>query len=157
MRSIDKIIIHCSATVEGRHFTVEDIDRWHKQRGFRCIGYHFVIYLDGSVHNGRPIEEVGAHCLNHNAHSIGICYIGGLDEAKKPKDTRTPQQKDALKRLVQKLLNDYPNAKVHGHNELACVRTKREPGFSTSQCQDNCAKCNYAGRPCPCFDVRAEF
>ena len=92
MRIITEIIIHCSATPEGKPFTVADIDRWHRQRGFRCIGYHFVIYLNGSVHAGRPITESGAHCQGHNAHSIGICYVGGLDSLGQPKDTRTPHK-----------------------------------------------------------------
>ena len=132
MRTITEIIIHCSATKEGKPFTAADIDRWHRQRGFRCIGYHYVISLDGSVHAGRPIGEEGAHCQGHNAHSIGICYVGGLDSAGKPKDTRTPEQKEALKALVKQLKNDYPNATIHGHNE-------------------------FAPKACPCFDVRDEF
>ena len=77
MRKIDEIIIHCSATAEGRNFTVEDVRRWHKARGFVDVGYHYLVYLDGSVHVGRPLAQVGAHCLGHNAHSIGVCYIGG--------------------------------------------------------------------------------
>ena len=132
MRTITEIIIHCSATPEGKAFTVADIDHWHRQRGFRCIGYHFVVYLDGSVHAGRPIGESGAHCQGHNTHSIGICYIGGLDAQGLPKDTRTPKQKEALKTLVGQLKNDYPNATICGHNE-------------------------FAHKACPCFDVRDEF
>ncbi|MDE6296543.1 MAG: N-acetylmuramoyl-L-alanine amidase, partial [Muribaculaceae bacterium] len=66
MRKIDKIILHCSATPEGRMVTVNDIRAWHKARGFRTIGYHYVVYLDGSVHGGRAVEEVGAHCLGEN-------------------------------------------------------------------------------------------
>lgn len=130
MRSINEIIIHCAATPEGKHFTVADIDRWHKQRGFRCIGYHYVIYLDGSVHAGRPEAEIGAHCTNHNAHSIGVCYIGGVaSDGKTPKDTRTPAQKESLRRIVADLLKRYPNATVHGH-------------------------CEFAAKACPSFDVK---
>lgn len=132
MRKIDKIILHCAATKEGQHFTVEDIDRWHKQRGFNKIGYHFVIYLDGSVHKGRDIAEIGAHCLGQNANSIGICYIGGLDANGKPKDTRTDAQKAALKTLVDDLSVKYSSATIHGHNE-------------------------FANKACPCFDVKKEF
>ena len=132
MRTITEIIIHCSATPEGKAFTTADIDRWHRQRGFRCIGYHYVVYLDGSVHAGRPIAEIGAHCQGHNTHSIGICYIGGLDAQGLPKDTRTPKQKEALKTLVRQLKNDYPNATICGHNE-------------------------FAPKACPCFDVPKEF
>jgi len=78
MRKIDKIIVHCSATPEGRHVTVKDIDRWHRDRGFSEIGYHHVIYLDGSIHPGRPEEKAGAHTVGHNTTSIGVCYIGGV-------------------------------------------------------------------------------
>lgn len=130
MRKIDKIIIHCSATKEGQHFTVEDIDRWHKERGFAQIGYHFVIYLDGSIHVGRRIDLLGAHCLGQNAHSIGICYIGGVDTEGKPKDTRTPQQKEALYQLIADLKGEYPEATVHGHNEFA---NKACPSFNKTQ------------------------
>lgn len=132
MRKIDKIIIHCSATKAGQHFTVDDIDRWHKDRGFAKIGYHHVIYLDGSFHKGRDESLIGAHCLGHNATSIGICYIGGLDADGKPLDTRTVAQKNSLSKLVNGLKVRYPNAKIHGHYE-------------------------FAAKACPCFDVKKEF
>ena len=133
MRQIKEIILHCSATAEGRDYTVADIDRWHKARGWRGIGYHYVIYRDGSVHPGRPVEQIGAHCTGHNANSIGICYIGGLAaDNKTPKDTRTPAQIQALRNLVGELKKKYPGARVHGHNE-------------------------FAAKACPCFNVREEF
>ena len=133
MRQIKEIILHCSATAEGRDYTVADIDRWHKARGWRGIGYHYVIYRDGSVHPGRPVEQIGAHCTGHNANSIGICYIGGLAaDNKTPKDTRTPAQIQALRDLVGELKKKYPGARVHGHNE-------------------------FAAKECPCFNVRKEF
>ena len=132
MRKINKIIIHCSATKEGQKFTVADIDSWHRQRGFKCIGYHYVIYLDGTVHTGRPEQETGAHTVDHNANSIGICYIGGLDAGGKSKDTRTVQQKTALKKLVSELKIKYTEATVHGH-------------------------CEFANKDCPCFNVKKEF
>lgn len=119
MREINKIIIHCSATKEGELFTVEDIDRWHKARGFKGIGYHYVIYLNGRIKNGRPVNEIGAHCKGYNKNSIGICYIGGLDKNGKPKDTRTPEQKEAILMLLDILKKEYPNATVHGHYEFA--------------------------------------
>lgn len=120
MRQIKEIIIHCSATPDGRDYTVSDIDRWHRARGFRKIGYHYVIYRDGSIHEGRPIAEAGAHCKGHNAHSIGICYIGGIDkDGRTPKDTRTPEQKASLSALVNQLQATYPEATLHGHNEFA--------------------------------------
>ena len=132
MRKINDIILHCSATKEGRDFTVADIDRWHKARGWRCIGYHFVVYRDGTVHPGRPVEQIGAHTSNHNARSIGVCYVGGLDASGRPKDTRTPQQRAALRRLVSDLRKRFPNAAVHGHRD-------------------------YAPKACPSFDVHKEL
>ena len=133
MRTINKIIVHCSATPEGRAVTVEEIDRWHRERGFDCIGYHYVIYLDGSIHLGRSIERVGAHCTGQNSNSIGICYIGGLErDCKTPKDTRTSGQKKALASLLKELKAQYPNATIHGHNE-------------------------FAAKACPCFDIKEEL
>ena len=120
MRQINEIIVHCAATREGRDFTVEDITRWHKARGFATIGYHFVIYRDGSIHEGRPLEQIGAHCVGHNKHSIGICYIGGCaSDGKTPKDTRTPGQKEALLSLLRRLKARFPNATIHGHRDFA--------------------------------------
>ena len=120
MRQITEIIIHCSATPEGGDYTVADIDRWHRARGFRQIGYHYVIYRDGSIHIGRPLNEAGAHCQGHNAHSIGICYIGGLaKDGRTPKDTRTPEQRNSLRTLLHQLWEDYPRATIHGHYEFA--------------------------------------
>lgn len=135
MRKIDKFILHCAATKEGKHFTVEDIDAWHKARGFAAtykgetyhIGYHYVIYLDGSVHKGRPEEVIGAHVKGQNAYSIGICYIGGLDEDGNAKDTRTPEQREALYDLIDELHGRYPEATLHGHNEFAA---KACPSFN---------------------------
>lgn len=120
MRKINLIVVHCSATREGKDYTVNDIDKWHRQRGFSKIGYHFVVYRDGSIHNGRSIEEIGAHVKGYNANSIGICYIGGLTaDGKSAKDTRTPQQKEALRELITKLKKQFPNAKVCGHRDLS--------------------------------------
>ena len=132
MRSITQIIIHCSATPEGKDFTVSDIDRWHKQRGFKIVGYHFIIRLDETIEQGRPLEMIGAHCTGHNAHSIGICYIGGLDRSGNPKDTRTQVQKDVLWSLVKSLQKRFPGATVHGHRE-------------------------FANKACPCFEVPKEL
>lgn len=133
-RTINEIIIHCSATPEGKDYTVADITRWHKARGFKTIGYHFVIYRDGSIHTGRAVDQIGAHCVNHNSHSIGICYIGGLaKDAKTPKDTRTPQQKEALVKLVKLLRKSYPDiTTVAGHNQ-------------------------FSKKNCPCFSVTSEL
>lgn len=119
-RQITEIIIHCSATPEGKDYTVKDIDSWHRARGFNQIGYHWVIYRDGSIVPGRDESVIGAHCTGHNAKSIGICYIGGMDSGNKnPKDTRTPEQKEALLHLLELKKAQYPNATIHGHYEFA--------------------------------------
>lgn len=133
MRRIKELILHCSATPEGCDYTVEDIRRWHLQRGFKDIGYHFVVYRDGSIHSGRPVSQIGAHCKNHNRNSIGICYIGGVATDKKtPKDTRTEAQKEALKKLLWQLHKQYPKATIHGHRE-------------------------FANKACPSFDAKKEY
>ncbi len=131
MRKIDLIIIHCSATPEGKDFSIVDIDTWHKQRGFKEIGYHYVIYRDGTLHIGRPISKVGAHCLGHNANSIGICYIGGCAaDGNSPKDTRTPQQKLALSALLRQFKKQFPNAEIHSHSDFAA---KACPSFDATK------------------------
>lgn len=129
MRKIDKIIIHCSATPEGRNVSLSDIRRIHiQQNGWNNIGYHYVVTLDGAVHKGRDESEIGAHTLGHNATSIGVCYIGGLaKDGKTPKDTRTEAQRKTLRRLVAELKAKYPGASVHGHNEFAA---KACPSFN---------------------------
>lgn len=138
MRKINQIIVHCSATPEGKDFTVQQIDAWHRQRGFRCIGYHYVIYRDGSVHRGRPEDRVGAHCTGHNAHSIGVCYIGGCaSDGKTPKDTRTEAQRAALIKLVNELRSQFPGATVHGHNEFAA---KACPSFNVQKEPELCGR-----------------
>jgi len=102
MRDIDKIIVHCTATPEGRHTTVDDVRRWHLDRGWSDIGYHFLIYLDGSLHSGRPIEHPGAYCKGHNKGSIGIADDGGIEKVKcKPKETRTEEHKKALVYILE--------------------------------------------------------
>lgn len=129
-RYINEIIVHCSATREGRDYTVADITRWHKQRGFNTIGYHYVIYRDGSLNLGRDVNLVGAHCTNHNAHSIGVCYIGGCKlDGISPKDTRTDAQKTALVNLLKELRRKYPYARIHGHRDFA---NKACPSFDAT-------------------------
>lgn len=121
MRKITKIILHCSATPEGKDYTVAQIRDWHvRGNGWNDIGYHYVIYRDGTIHKGRPVEQAGAHTKGHNANSIGVCYIGGCAaDGKTPKDTRTPEQNRALHELVAQLQQQYPGATVHCHNEFA--------------------------------------
>lgn len=130
MRRIDKIILHCTATIEGKDYRAKDIDRWHKARGWKGIGYHYVIDLDGTVEKGRKDSEIGAHCSGQNAHSIGVVYVGGLaTDGKSAKDTRTKEQKAALITLVKKLLKQYNLTinNVYCHNQFA---NKACPSFS---------------------------
>lgn len=129
MRKIDEIFIHCSATPEGHDHDVGEIRKWHKQRGWRDVGYHYVIKLDGTVQEGRPLAAIGAHARGHNRHSIGICYVGGVDADMNPKDTRTDAQKVSLTNLITELCEEYPRAKVRGHNE---VSAKACPSFDVA-------------------------
>lgn len=127
MRRIDKIIIHCSATPEGRAVTVQEIEKWHKEKGYNGIGYHYIIGLNGEVWKGRDINLIGAHTQGQNANSIGVCYVGGCDKNMKAKDTRTAAQKIALLNLVKELKRQFPTATIHGHNEYAA---KACPSFN---------------------------
>ena len=134
MRVITLIIIHCSAVRPGQQSGFREIDLWHRKRGWKNgCGYHFIVRRDGSVENGRPIEMVGAHCVNHNRHSIGVCYEGGLDSNGKAADTRTPEQKTALRELLVRLHQQYPKALILGHNVFNPMKD------------------------CPCFDAAKEF
>lgn len=120
--SVRYLILHCSATRRDRDYTVEQLMRDHKARGFRTIGYHFYIRKDGTVTQHRRLLEVGAHCRPFNRCSIGICYEGGLDEEGKPTDTRTERQTEQLKRLFQKLQKLFPKAEIRGHRDMpGCV------------------------------------
>lgn len=154
MKTIDAIVIHCSATRAGQNVKASDIDKWHKERGFAMIGYNYVIDLDGTVEVGRPLTRDGAHCntagtsgVSYNKHSIGICYIGGLDAKGNAADTRTPKQRYALMKLVYELIDKYPSIKeVIGHRDAS--PDKNGDGVITR---------NEWIKQCPCFDVRAEF
>lgn len=144
MRQINGIVIHCSATPEGRVVTAADIDKMHReQRGFRCIGYHRFIRLDGTVERGRPDDQIGAHVEGHNADTLGICYAGGLDKNGKAKDTRTQSQKVALRGEVVRYRNLYHGIKwVKGHRDL-----------SPDKNHDGKIEKQEWLKECPCFDV----
>ena len=133
MRTITLIIIHCSAVRPDQTSSVAQIDSWHRQRGWKLgIGYHYVIRRDGTVEPGRPEWMIGAHCKNHNAHSIGVCYEGGLDIRGQPADTRTPAQKAAMRQLLEDLHRRYPRALIVGHHDLNPLKA--------CPCIDNVAK-----------------
>lgn len=119
-RRIDEIIIHCTATPPYMNATVEDIRQWHKKQGWSDIGYHYVIYRDGTMHLGRDVNLIGAHCQGHNSHSIGVVYVGGVaSDGKTPKDTRTDVQKAAMLSLLLDLRKIYPKAGIFGHRDFA--------------------------------------
>lgn len=132
MRTIEELIWHCTATPEGREVSVEEIDAWHRARGWRGIGYHIVVHLDGSVSSGRPPEKDGAHVRGRNRQTLGYVYVGGLDEAGEPKDTRTLAQKETMEQLTAEAIKHYGIVLVSGHRD-------------------------YAAKACPCFDARAEY
>lgn len=132
MRKIKEIIVHCSATREGKPFTVADIDRWHRERGWKGCGYHYVITLDGEVQQGRPEQIAGAHCSGRNAESLGVCYIGGCDLVGQIKDTRTPAQKESMKVLIRQLMmaHNIDIENVRCHNEFS---SRECPSFSVAK------------------------
>lgn len=136
---VKEIILHCSATVEGKTFTAADIDKWHKAKGWKKIGYHYVICIDGKLESGRELFEDGAHCLGHNTTAIGICYIGGLDNNNKPKDTRTPEQKETMCQVVHTLLDHFNLTinDVYCHNQFA---NKACPSFTISEFKNDYIK-----------------
>ena len=134
MRKIDLIVVHCTATKVTQDFPVEKLEGCHKGRGFKTIGYHYYVTKDGQLHQCRPEDMIGAHARRYNAHSIGVCYEGGLDANGNTDDTRTPAQKQTLITLLRSLKVDYPNAVILGHRDLPWVK-----------------------KECPCFDAYAEY
>ncbi len=139
MKNIEKIIIHCSATREGDDsINAEVIDRWHKKRGWKGIGYHFVILINGLIETGRMINKCGAHTKGLNCSSISICYVGGVESERnedgkyEAKDTRTLKQKETMLELLHVLRKMYPEAKIHSHRD-------------------------FAAKACPSFDATTEY
>jgi len=134
MRTITLIVIHCSAVRPGQRSSAKKINDWHHDRGFQNgIGYHYVVRRDGSIEPGRPLEMIGAHVVGHNRHSIGICYEGGLNSFGEDADTRTPEQKVTLRKLLEELHRKFPKALIVGHRDLN------------------------PGKKCPCYDVISEY
>jgi N-acetylmuramoyl-L-alanine amidase len=133
-RKINKIILHCSATREGQDISVDTIRKWHVDgRGWSDIGYHYIVSIDGQIEEGRPIDRSGAHTKGLNSNSIGCCYIGGVEsDGKTPKDTRNAEQLIAIANLLDALMEMYPDATLHGHNE-------------------------FSNKACPSFDVQKEY
>ena len=153
MNKIDAIVIHCSATRAGQNIGKKEINQMHLQRGFSTIGYNYVVRLDGTVEVGRSLQIDGAHCnskgfsgVSYNKHSIGICYVGGLDAHGKASDTRTPAQKKALRELIAKLVKEYDIQEVLGHRDTS-------PDLDG----DGIVESNEWTKMCPCFDAFAEY
>lgn len=137
MRVINDIIIHCSDTKPSVDIGAKEIKQWHTTppplgNGWKDIGYHYVIRLDGTIEKGRIVSRAGAHCYGHNAHSIGICYVGGRLQSGDTGDTRTKAQKAALTKLIYNLVQMY-RCDIHSHHD-----------YNKS-------------KPCPCFDAHAEY
>jgi len=133
MRLVKEVIIHCSATREGQDVSVDTIRDWHLAKGWNDIGYHFYIDIDGTIHKGRDIDRIGAHCKGRNRNSIGICYCGGVEaDGKTPKDTRTQEQKESLLHVLKTIKAMYPESMIYSHNE-------------------------FAAKACPSFDATSEY
>jgi N-acetylmuramoyl-L-alanine amidase len=122
------IAVHCSATPASRDIGVKELDRMHRERGFRCIGYHYVIRRDGTVESGRPCNQPGAHVEDWNHCSIGVCLVGGVNDKLKPEANFTPNQLGVLKSLLLRLASQYPKAIVQGHRDFPKV-AKACPSF----------------------------
>ena len=138
MREINLIVVHCSATRADRDFTENDLEVCHR--------HHFYIRKNGDIKNTRPLEKPGAHALGYNAHSIGICYEGGLDVRYRPADTRTEWQKHSLRVLIRTLLMDYPGCRVCGHRDLSPDRNG-----------DGRISPEEWVKECPCFEVTSKL
>lgn len=130
MRKINWLVIHTAATRPSMDIGRKEINEWHKQRGFNGIGYHYVIRRDGRVEKGRADSEEGAHVRGHNADSIGICLVGGVNENLVPENNYTESQWKSLETLLRRLASKYPDAAVRGHRDF--------PGVN---------------KACPCFDA----
>lgn len=131
MRKIEKIIIHCTATPPKSNIGVSEIDAWHKEKGWKGCGYHYVIKRDGEIQKGRRVEEIGAHTKGFNAKSIGIALVGGVDKNGKAKDTKTKKQEESLRALLGELLREFEGAVVLGHRDLD--KNKECPSFDVKE------------------------
>lgn len=130
-REISQLVVHCSATKPSLDVDAAMIDRWHRTKGWRCIGYHYVIKRDGTIQRGRPLNEVGAHVANHNLNSVGICLAGGVNTNNKAENNFTKEQFGALADLLDVLKRRFPEAEILGHRDFPGVK-----------------------KDCPSFDVR---
>ena len=129
---VDYLVVHCAATPPGMDIGVAEIRRWHMQKGWADVGYHYVIRRDGTIETGRAEQHVGAHAYGYNSHSLGVCLVGGLKKGTtKAEANFTPSQYLSLQTLLDDLSARYPDAEILGHRDL--------PGVN---------------KACPSFDVR---
>ncbi len=126
-KNTDYIIIHCSATKPSMNIGAYEIDRWHRERGWLEIGYHFVVKRNGAIELGRPMEAVGAHAKGYNDKSVSVCLIGGVNDKLKPDNNYTPEQWTSLDCSIKFIKKIYQDAEVIGHNE---VSDKACPSFN---------------------------
>lgn len=140
--AIKRVFLHCTATREGQDIDAATIKKWHLAQGWKDIGYHFVIRLDGTIEIGRPENVVGSHVAGFNTGSIGVVYVGGLDPQGKGKDTRTDAQKVAMTKLCKDLARAYPGARFMGHRDA-----------SPDKDGDGVIEPHEWLKECPCFDV----
>lgn len=153
-RRVTGLVVHCSANAEGVDIGAKEIKRCHiQERGWVDIGYHFVIRIDGTIEPGRDLNKAGAHVSGHNANTIGICYVGGLEGTKKPngraiaKDTRTPEQKDSLRWLLTQLAALLPSVRtIKGHRD-----------YSPDLNGNGTIEPSEYIKSCPCFDAIPEY
>jgi N-acetylmuramoyl-L-alanine amidase len=131
MRPINLIVVHCAATRPSQDVGVAEIRAWHKQRGWSDIGYHYVIRRSGQLEHGRPLEVVGAHAVGHNARSVGVCLVGGLNEQGQPSDEYAPEQLEVLRNVLEWLREHYPATRIVGHRDLPNV-AKACPSFDVA-------------------------
>ena len=140
---VDYLVVHASATPADLDIGVEEIDRWHKERGWNGIGYHFVIRRDGTLEAGRSITKAGAHVYGYNRVSLGICMVGGVTKDGKPENNFTDEQFNTLHTLLISLRQMYPRAEILGHRDLS-------PDIDGDGIIE---KWEWL-KDCPCFDVR---
>ena len=119
-KSTKFIVIHCSQTRPSQNIGAKDIDRWHREFGWTKIGYHKVVKRDGTIEDGRGLDEIGSHVREYNGNSIGVCIVGGAKEEnyKEPEDNFTGETWESLKKLLSELVLKYPEAKIVGHYDL---------------------------------------
>jgi len=145
-RRTDYIVIHCSATKSNSDIGADEIDTWHKARGWSGIGYHAVIRRSGQIEFGRPFDETGAHVKGYNTRSVGVCMVGGVDASGSPEDNFTRKQYASLNVIVDVLRAAYPGASVVGHRDL-----------SPDADGDGVIEEHEWLKACPCFSVSEYF